>query len=64
MSTSRLVLKPNVPISSMGAVSHSTAASKRPLASTAAVVAFSLLMATISFAGSAVTCVTVFTTHP
>ena len=48
----------------MGAVSHSTAASKRPLASTADVVAFCLLMATISFAGSAVTWVTVFTTQP
>ena len=64
MSSSLLERKPNRPMSSMGADSVSTDTANRPARCTAPAVKFSLLMATITCTGSAVTWVTVFTTQP
>ena len=51
-------------MSSMGASSASTVATKRPDSRMAAVVAFSLLSDTDNVAGSLATCTSVFTTQP
>ena len=64
LSVSAEVWKPKVPMSSMGASSASTVATKRPDSRMAAVVAFSLLSDTDNVAGSLATCTSVFTTQP
>ena len=61
---SALERNPKRPMSSIGADSASTEASKRPDESTTPVVKLSLLIATITRAGFDVTCVNVLTMHP